>query len=115
MCKGGEKMATTYEIVNPTPIENTTVRKLLINGVHSGYFINANDGYVLHDKGLDTDKYNEDFTEVIGITPGYSAGTCSCGINYDFTANPREFYAVLRTEVPENQIYGGGGNDHEVM
>lgn len=107
-------MPVIYEEVTPTPIENTTVKKAILNDVPSSYRIKANDGYVLHDKALDMPIYGEDFVTEIGVTLGYSAGTCSCGINYDFTENSREFYAVLRTEVPENQIYGGG-NDHEVM
>lgn len=99
-------MAVSYVEVNPTPIENTTVRKILIDGVHRGYFINANDGYVLHDNTLDSYDYDEFTGEPIGEPVlGYSEGTKSCGTNYDWGANPREFYSVLRSAVPENQIF----------
>ena len=101
-------MAITYEEVTPTPIENATVRKVLRDGVAGSYYIKANDGYVLHDNTLDTNIYDENYENVIGTNPGYSPGTCSCGINYDWEANPREFYAVLRSEVPADQIFGGG-------
>lgn len=94
-------MASHEEIVKPTLIENTTMTILYLNDVASAYKIKASDGYVLHDNTLDSNIYDESYENVIGTNPGYSVGTCSCGINYDFAANPREFYAVLRTEVPE--------------
>ena len=98
-------MAVTYEEINPTPIENTTVRKILLDGVHRGHFIDANAGYVLHDKTLDAPEYDpETYEETGNILLGYSDDTKSCGTNYDWDANPREFYAVLRSSVPENQI-----------
>jgi hypothetical protein len=105
-------MAMSYEEIIPTPIENARVRKILDNGVHKGYYINANEGYVLHDNTLDEIIYDDFTGEPTGeVIRGFSEGTKSCGANYDWEANPREFYAVLRTEVPENQIFGG--NNHE--
>ena len=97
----------TYEEVIPSPIPNTTIMKGIVDGVHRNYQITANEGYVLHDKDMDMPIYDETYTYEIGVTLGYSAGTCSCGKNYDWEANPREFYAVLRTEVPADQIFGG--------
>lgn len=110
-------MPVTYEAVIPAPIENTTVKKAFLNGVATVYYISANDGYVLHDNVLDVyEEFDATTGEPIGEPVlGYSEGTKSCGINYDWDANPREFYAVLRSSVPENQIFSGGGNDHEVM
>lgn len=32
----------------------------------------------------------------------------------DFVANPREFYTVPESSVPADQIFGGGGNNHEI-
>lgn len=107
-------MAITYEDIIPSLIENTTMRKLLLDGVHRTYNIKAVDGYVLHDKALDApaiDEYGEP-TEEIAL--GYTRGTCSCGASYDFTVNSREFYAVLTDTVPENQIFGAD-NDHKIM
>ena len=109
-------MPVIYEEVIPTPIENTKVLKGIYNGVHRSYVIGANEGYVLHDNTLDAPEIDENTYEETGnIILGYTVGTTSCAPNYDWTANPREFYAVLRSEVPENQIFGGGNNDHEVM
>ena len=86
-------MAITYEVVNPSPIENATVRKVFNNGVQGSYYINANEGYVLHDKVLDDVELDDEGNETGNIILGYSEGTKSCGANYDWAENPREFYA----------------------
>ena len=93
-------------------IENATVQEVLRDGVLYCYQIKAVEGYVLHDKELDADEFDENFEQVIGTRLGYTTGICSCAASYDFTANPREFYAVPRDSVPADQIYGGGDN-HE--
>lgn len=99
-------MASYEEIVNPTLIENTAMTILYLNDVPKACKITANEGYVLHDNTLDVYEYDEFTGEQIGETMlGYSEGTKSCGINYDWDVNPREFYAVLRNSVPENQIF----------
>ena len=75
----------TYEDVNPTLIENTTMQKLLRDGVHQAYYITPIVGYVLHDNTYD-------YTDIDGnYVLGYRTATASCGANYDFTANPRAF------------------------
>ena len=107
-------MAFSYVDVNPTLIPNTTMQKRLLDGVDYQYLITANDGYVLHDQKRDWTETDPDTEEEI-LVRGYTRGTATCAANYDFTANPREFYAVLENTVPENQIFGGGDNDHEVM
>ena len=96
----------TYEDIIPTLVENTTMRYLVADGVRRTYNIKANEGYVLHDNTLDTTIYDDETDEPTGeVILGYSEGTKSCGINYDWDANPREFYAVLRSSVPENRIF----------
>lgn len=107
-------MAYTYEDVIPSLIENTTMYKKLRDGVHTTYAITAVDGYVLHDKGRDWTEINPETGEEV-LKLGYTTGTATCAANYDFTANPREFYAVLENAVPADQIFGGNNNDHEVM
>ena len=102
-------MATiTYENVNPPLIENTVMQKVLRDGVHRTYYITPAAGYVLHDK-------NYDDTTVTPVVLGYRTSTASVAASYDFTANPREFYAVPADSVPADQIFGGVNNDHEVM
>jgi hypothetical protein len=110
-------MAYTYEDVNPTLIANTTMKKRLRDGVPTTYTINANEGYILHDKGFDMPIFDEDGNETGEVTLGFRPpeSTASVPVSYDFTANPREFYAILETELPEGAEIFGNGNDHEVM
>lgn len=109
-------MATwTYEIINPTPIANVLVERGYADGVHKIYRLSAVSGFLLHDKEYDMPILDESTFEETGeVILGYTAGTVSCWNNYDFATNPREFYAVPETEVPADQIFGGG-NDHEIM
>lgn len=105
----------TYPDVIPSSIENTTMKKgINENGVHKNYTITPIPGYVLHDKANDYTMPDPETMEEV-LVLGYARGTVSCGANYDFVANPREFYAVPETDVPADQIFGGGNNDHEVM
>ena len=91
----------TYEEVIPSIIPNTTMVKGLVDGVHRNYQINPVPGYVLHDK--EGDWVNPETNETV---LSFYIGTCSCGANYDFVANPREFYAVPANGIPEGQIFG---------
>lgn len=104
----------TYEDMNPALIANTTMRKLLSDGVHRVYDITPVDGYVLHDKARDWEEEDPETFEMV-TKLGYTTGTASCAASYDFTANPREFYAVPADSVPADQIFGGVNNNHEVM
>ena len=103
-------MAITYESVIPTLIENTTMIMALNDGVPLNYRITPNEGYVLHDKNYDEPVFDENGNETGEVILGYRTATAGCGANYDFEANLREFYAVLRTSVPEDQIFGN--NNH---
>ena len=95
-------------------IPNVTITEKYYNGVLRGYDIAPDDGYVLHDKELDAPAIDE-YGEPTGETAlGYTTGSCSCGANYDFAANPREFYAVLRESVPADQIFSNDA-EHEVL
>lgn len=89
-------MAIKFEEMTPSPIENATVKKAILNGVFSSYRISANEGYKLHDKILDDVKFDENGNETDKIILGYSEGTKSCGANYNWNENPREFYAVQK-------------------
>ena len=103
-------MTVTLEDVIPTLIENTTMKKKLFDGVHTNYTIKANDGYLLHDNTLDTPVYDEETWEetgeiILGFRP--SSYTATCSANYDFVANPRGFYAIPESELPEGaEIFG---------
>lgn len=99
------------EEVIPSPIENATVCKGIVDGVHRQYEITPNEGYVLHDNRRDWTPIDLDTMEET-LYLGYTTGMASCAASYDFTENPREFYAVPQDSVPADQIFGGGSN-HE--
>lgn len=111
-------MALVKEPVTPSLIPNTTMVKGVLNGVHKSYEITPIDGYVLHDRLLDEFAEYDENGNGIGepIVLGFYSGTRSVAASYDFTANPREFYAILRTTVPEgSHIAGLDDPDTEVM
>lgn len=101
-------MAITNGNVITTPLTNITVTEKLNNGVLIAYSIQANEGYVLHDNLLDDEDENAN------VILGYYSSFRTVAKNYDFVTNPREFYAVLESEVPADRIFGVN-NDHEVM
>lgn len=109
-------MIITYEDLTPALVENTTMQKVFVDGVHEKYTIKPIDGYVLHDKRAD-----ETVIDPITMMPTdeirlkYRTAQASCPASYDFAVNPWEFYAVPRESVPEDQIFGGGNNDHEAI
>ena len=74
----------TYDIMSPSPIPNTVVKKMYKDGVHLYYHIQAIEGYTLHDKvrdGADIDPITMEETKRLGYTTDYT----TCGANYDFT------------------------------
>ncbi len=113
-------MEISYENITPSLIPNTTMKKMLIDGVHKAYIITPDDGYVLHDKEADG---VDEFEKTIHC---YLGGACSCGSAYDFKAaqmtvsdvngematvtayGSREFFAFSENLVPEptNNMYG---------
>lgn len=88
-----------YEDIIPSLITNTTMKKGFVNGVHKNVQIIPNEGYILHDKNLDMYTEFDAAGSGIGeITLGFNDGITSVRYDYDFDANPREFYAVLKTD-----------------
>ena len=108
-------MASVYEDLTPTLLENTTMQKVYIDGVHKLYRITPNEGYVLHDNRYDY--YAEYYDGGIGVGDvilGYRTSTASCTVA-QFNNNTFEFYAVPASSVPADQIFGNVTPDHEVM
>ena len=101
----------TYLKMEQTLIPNTVMQIGLKDGVHEIYRITPVDGCVLHDNTYDRPILDPDTMEENGkVIVGYRTTTASCAASYDFTVNPRGFYAVPADQVP-GSVYDG----HEVM
>ena len=116
-------MALTYETLANILIPNTTMQKILLDGVHKQYDILPNEGYVLHDNTLDFDEIDEETHEPTGnVVLGYYPIGRTCSVNYDFdnttiidgyTAyGSREFFARPANEVPTEQIFSSNKPEH---
>lgn len=107
-------------------IPNATV---VLSSLGTNYRITPNEGYVLHDKSYDFPILDEETREEIGTQLGYRTSMASIHINSDLSERTildengnevtaytsREFFCKLRTEVPENQIFGVDEPEHEIM
>ena len=89
-----------YKDISPAPIENTVMTAVHRDGVHMVTRIIPMPGFVLRDKAGDWED-----PETREKFQAYYTGTCSCGADYDFQENPRQFYAVKKETVPETQIF----------
>ena len=95
-----------YTDVIPSLIENTSMKLRTSDGKPTNYTITPNSGYVLHDKGYDEPVFDEEGNETGEFILGYRTSTASVGASYNFVINEREFYTVLASTVPEDQIFG---------
>lgn len=87
--------------IDTTPIiANTTMQQSTYT-----YFIKPIEGYVLHDN-------RKDWTDIVDgeevVFEGYSTYGVTVPLSYDFEANPFNLYTKLASEVPSDQIFGGG-------
>lgn len=89
-----------YKDISPTPIENTVMTQVYRDGVHMVTRILPLPGFVLRDKAGDWE--DPDTKERFDA---YYTGSCSCGADYDFGENPRQFHAVKAETVPAAQIF----------
>ena len=87
-------MNFSYENLEKTLVENTTMKTMFRNGVPYQYLITPKENYVLHEIGYDyTDMNNLEIKH-----KGYTVGTITVPVNYDFETNDREIYAVVESE-----------------
>ena len=97
-----ERKAAQFNFENITIYEwiNDTTNTL------AGYRARPNEGYVMYDPN--DDYYDEDNNLI-----RYYKTLAGLPKNYDFNNFP--YIAVLRSTVNEDDIFGSGNNDHEVM
>lgn len=89
-----------YKDISPASIENTVMTAVHRDGVHMVTRILPLPGFVLHDRAGDWED-----PETREKYEAYYTGSCSCGADYDFGENPRQFQAVKKETVPETQIF----------
>jgi hypothetical protein len=103
--------------VDVTPVfENTTMQASYnSSNVLIGYRVSPCEGYVLHSSSFDDPVIDEETGLETGeVILGYIDSFVGLTRNYNFETNPLNIYAVLKTEVPADRIFGVD-NDHEVM
>lgn len=75
-------MAVVREPMEITLIPNTRMNKMIVNGIHNGYEIQAVEGYVLHDNRIDSTDYDE--LDNATIIPRFKLGSTTVPASYDF-------------------------------
>lgn len=79
------------------------------------YFIYPLEGYALHDNAYDEPIRDEEGNETGEVKQRFTTSFTTVLANYNFEENPDNIFAILRSEINENQLCGDEtGNDHEV-
>lgn len=91
--------------------ENIIVYDRYINDVFNGWKAVPVSGYVMYNTAANDTELDPDTMEEIPVTYYYTQVNMPRNYNWaNFT-----WVAVPRDSVDENYIFGGGGNDHEIM
>lgn len=104
-------MVITYAPETDIVLDNITIERKYHDGVHKGYRLTANEGYVLHSPSLDA-QIEDPMTGETVLEQYYYR---QCFITVAQPVSTWDWHAVLESSVPADQIFGGGNNDHEVM
>lgn len=108
-------MAVFKDVLNPNFIfPNITIYDILRDEVLTGYRARPNEGYVMYSQSTDVivlPEINHETGEPIIET--YYCRQAQFPLNFNF--DNFDYIAVLESEVPADHIFGGGGNDHEVI
>lgn len=106
-------MAEYTEVIdNSFSFPNITIKKTLKDGVQYGWRAYANEGYMMYDTTSEIWQQDSPDSEPYLVTHYFTLAGFPLNYNFDnFT-----WVAVLRSEVNEDYIFGGGdNNDHENM
>jgi hypothetical protein len=102
----------TEELNTSVNFPNISIYNRLRDGVLAGYKALPNEGYVMYDRNANDTEFNPETGEEMPVT--YYRTIALLPLNANFDNFP--YVAVLRSEVDENYIFGGGdNNDHEIM
>lgn len=102
---------TRFELEKEIKLPNITIERKYVNDVHKAYRLTANDGYSLHSPSLDTET-EDPMTGEKSIERYYPK---QATVNVVQPVETWDWHAVLETDVPADQIFSGGNNDHKVM
>lgn len=101
----------TQELATDIVFPNISVYRKYRDGIHCGYEVYSNEGYVMYDTTDENYEYNPETGEMYPVIYYYTWLSCPVNKNFDnFT-----WIAVPRDTVDENYIFGDNNNDHEVM
>ena len=88
-------MTVAREKIIPPIIENATVNKIYVDGVHTQFEIIPDKGFKLHDARLDTEEFDEEtFMPTGKIIKGFKTKSVTVRYDYDFKSNPNQVYAL---------------------
>jgi hypothetical protein len=83
----------TKEDVIPSLISNATMQLAYKDGTPYCYWIEAVDGYVLHDSRIDEEEFDYETMQPTGnIIPRFKLGSTTVPASYDFTATTNGTY-----------------------
>ena len=90
-------MVLVKEKIIPSLIENATVNKIYVNGVHTQYEIVPDEGFKLHDARLDSEEFDEETLEPTGkIIEGFTRAFITVAGTYDFKLNHDKIFSVKK-------------------
>lgn len=103
----------TEVLATDITLDNMTVYRQFRDGVHSGYRVYANEGYVMYDPNTDVfESLDPETDETIMFTNYFRMVGCS--LRTDFSNF--SYVAVLESELEGHyEILGNTDSDHEVM
>lgn len=108
-----ERAVYTEQIANDIVLANMTVYRTYRDGVHNGYNVYANEGYVMYDPNTDVfESLDPETDETIMFTNYFRMVGFPLRINFDTFP----YVAVLESELEGHyEILGDTEPDHEVM
>ena len=108
-----KKTNYTEELNTNYNFPNISIYNTLKDGMLSSYKVVPNDGYVMYNTTENNTELDPETGEEISVI--YYRTIAMLPKTFNFNNFP--YVAVLRSEVDENYIFGGGNNDnnHEIM
>lgn len=102
--------AYSQQLATDITFEHIKVYRQYDDGVHYGYLVETDEGYVMYDTAANDTELDPDTMLERPVTYYYTGMVCPLNFNFDnFT-----WVAVPRDSVDENYIFGGGDTDHEI-